>query len=235
MSCCCHHKPTLLIACAVALVVAAANTQADDDARIALDEGDPESIVTAAGTSGLDSTFDPPGPMMRALGIPFESGDGFRDRPGFDFYEPGDFENAFRFPNSDVYIKPGGFIQLHIIHDFNAIDTEDSFVTSEIPTSGPDRTNTRLHARPSRLNLDVRGDAGDYGTFRIFTEGDFFSEGDRFRLRHAYGELGPILAGHTWTTFTDVAALPHHSRFRDSRRFRGASARTGAVHDAVGH
>ncbi len=167
-------------------------------------------------------------------GEAFRDEGGFRDRPGFDFYTPGNFDNAFRIPNSDVFIKPGGFARVHVIHDFNAIDSEDSFVTSEIPTDGPGRTNSRFHARPSRLNLDVRWLSDEFGQIRIFTEGDFFSDGNRFRLRHAYGQMdrflfgrGEFLAGQTWTTFTDVKALPTTLDFESPVAF--ISTRRGQV------
>ena len=51
---------------------------------------------------------------------------------------------------------------------------------------------------------------------RIFTEGDFFGQSNAFRLRHAYGEVGSLLVGQTWTTFTDVAAAPATLDFEGS-------------------
>jgi hypothetical protein len=51
---------------------------------------------------------------------------------------------------------------------------------------------------------------------RIFVEGDFFGDGNSFRLRHAYGETGSLLVGQTWTTFTDVAAAPATLDFEGS-------------------
>jgi hypothetical protein len=57
------------------------------------------------------------------------------------------------------------------------------------------------------LNFDARWRT-PWGPARAFVEADFFSEGDRWRLRHAYGEFGRLIAGQTWTTFTDMASLP---------------------------
>ena len=37
-----------------------------------------------------------------------------------------------------------------------------------------------------------------------------------YRLRHAYGEVGSLLVGQTWTTFTDVAAFPATLDFEGS-------------------
>ena len=133
---------------------------------------------------------------------------GLFGRPGFDLYQPVKFENAFRFPDTNVFIKPGGYVKADAIHDFNSIESTDNFVVSSIRTSGANRTNTRFHARQTRLNLDTRWPGRQFGPVRVFVEGDFFSDGDRFRLRHAYGELGSFKVGQTWTTFTDVSALP---------------------------
>ena len=47
-------------------------------------------------------------------------------------------------------------------------------------------------------------------------EGDFFSTGDTFRLRQAYGESGRLLVGKSWTAFTDVAAAPATLDFEGS-------------------
>jgi len=44
--------------------------------------------------------------------------------------------------------------------------------------------------------------------FRAFVEGDFFGTGNAFRLRHGFGEIGPLLGGQTWTTFMDISARP---------------------------
>jgi hypothetical protein len=65
------------------------------------------------------------------------------------------------------------------------------------------------------LSFDTRW-AADQRTVRVFVEGDFFSDGDRYRLRHAYGEAGSLLVGQTWTTFTDVAAAPATLDFEGS-------------------
>lgn len=47
-------------------------------------------------------------------------------------------------------------------------------------------------------------------------EGDFFGNGNGYRLRHAYGEVGSLLVGQTWTTFTDIAAAPATLDFEGS-------------------
>ena len=52
------------------------------------------------------------------------------------------------------------------------------------------------HANQSRLRLGTNTDTS-YGALNTVIEGDFW-KGD-LRLRHAYGELGPVLAGQAWS------------------------------------
>ena len=74
------------------------------------------------------------------------------------------------------------------------------------------------------MSFDTRW-ASDERLVRIFVEGDFFggsgTEGnsdsdDTYRIRHAYGEVGSLLVGQTWTTFFDVAAAPATLDFEGS-------------------
>ena len=131
---------------------------------------------------------------------------------------PGDFPHSILIPGTNVSAKLGGYVKGDVIHDFNAIASRDNFDTSTIPTDGRDGENTRLHARQTRLNLDVRW-PNDWGTVRSFVEGDFFGAGSTFRLRHAYAELGPLLVGQTWTTFTHIEALPETIDFESPVSF----------------
>ncbi len=144
----------------------------------------------------------------------------FSNRPdtygvGVDLYSPPEFEGGLLIYGDNVAMKIGGYTKADFIYDFNPIDNTDSFVTTTIDVGAPPRTNARFHARQSRLSFDTRWLTSGY-TVRIFVESDFFSDGDRFRLRHAYGEVGSLLLGQTWTTFTDVAAAPATLDFEGS-------------------
>jgi len=134
---------------------------------------------------------------------------------GVDFYSPPDFEGGLIVFGRDVAMKIGGYVKADFIYDFDPIDETDSFITTSIPVGAPHRTNARFHARQTRLSFDTRW-ASNERTVRVFVEGDFFSEGDQYRLRHAYGEVGSLLVGKTWTTFTDVAAAPATLDFEGS-------------------
>ena len=117
----------------------------------------------------------------------------------------------------DVALKIGGFVKADFIYDFNPIDSTDSFVTTSIPVGAPQRTNSRFHTRQTRLSFDTRWVAGERAV-KVYVEGDFFDPLDTasFRLRHAYGEVGPFLFGRYWTAFTDVAAAPATIDFEGS-------------------
>ena len=119
----------------------------------------------------------------------------------------GDFPHSILLPGTKTSVKVGGFAKFDFIQDFNSIGSTDDFDTSTIPTSGPQKGNTRLHARQTRLNLDVRHPS-ELGDVQVFAEGDFFGSSNAFRLRHGYGKLGPVLAGQTWSTFMDEAVMP---------------------------
>jgi hypothetical protein len=106
-------------------------------------------------------------------------------------------------------LKLGGYVKVDLIHDFDRIGSTDSFDPRTIDTTGLKGENTRMHARETRLNLDLRTPT-DIGELKTYIEGDFFGPNNTtsFRLRHAYGEIGHVLGGQTWSTFMDEDAMP---------------------------
>jgi DcaP outer membrane protein len=101
----------------------------------------------------------------------------------------------------------GGYLKLDLIHDFDANGSPDTFDPRSIPVDGSKGTNTRIHARESRLSLGIKGPA-DKRDLTLFVEGDFYGSGNAFRLRHAYAQYGVLLAGQTWTTVMDADNIP---------------------------
>src|SRR5688572_13960785 len=96
--------------------------------------------------------------------------------------------------------RPGGRVKLDVIRDFKPIGNEDAFDTRTIPIDGGDRVNSNLHAKETRLYVDVRGDV-DGDELRFYVETDFYGSGSALRLRHAYGTYKGLLAGQTWSAF----------------------------------
>ena len=116
--------------------------------------------------------------------------------------------------------KPGGRIKLDIIKDYDAITSEDSFDPRTIVIPEADGGNSRLNARETRLFLDIRGDVGAEGKeLQMYVEGDFYGSGNAFRLRHAYGRYGGLLAGQTWTNFLDPDNFPNTIDFESPMAF----------------
>ena len=123
--------------------------------------------------------------------------------------------------------KPGGRVKLDVIRDFKPIGSEDSFDTRTIPVDGSEGTNSNIHAKETRLNLDIRGTV-EGQELRMFIETDFYGTSSALRLRHAYGSWGGLLAGQTWSTFMDDDNLPRTIDFEAPTAFaqiRQAQAR----------
>jgi len=140
----------------------------------------------------------------------------------------GDFPGSWKLPGSDTSISFSGYVKADFIHDFDRLTNSDSFGVSGIAldnTASARRDGrTRLHARQSRFRFDSRTPT-DWGAMKTRIEGDFFGAGGNqnasnstsFRLRQAYGQLGPVLAGQTFTTFSDT------STYADTVDFYGTS------------
>jgi hypothetical protein len=123
--------------------------------------------------------------------------------------------------------KPGGRVKLDVIRDFKPVGSEDSFDPRTIPLDGSGGTNSNVHAKETRLSLDIRGVA-DARELRMFIETDFYGTSSALRLRHAYGGYGGLLAGQTWSTFVDEDNMPRTIDFEAPMAFasiRQAQAR----------
>ena len=114
--------------------------------------------------------------------------------------------------------KPGGRIKLDIIRDFDPITSEDSFDPRTIPTDGSEGGNSQLHARETRLFLDIRGPV-EGKELKMYIETDFYGSGNVLRLRQAYGSYGGLLAGQTWSTFVDESNFPNTIDFESPMAF----------------
>jgi hypothetical protein len=133
-------------------------------------------------------------------------------------------EDGFRM--GGFVFKPGGRVKLDVIRDFKPMGSEDSFDTRTIPVDGSEGTNSNVHAKETRLNLDIRGMA-DNRELRMFIETDFYGTSSVLRLRHAYGSYGGLLAGQTWSTFMDDDNMPRTIDFESPTAF--ASIRQAQV------
>ncbi len=121
----------------------------------------------------------------------------------------GDFPGSFKIPGSDAAMKIGGIVRVGMIQTFDALGSDDRFLTYSIPMEGGEAAGKgprlSLWAGGSKFNIDVRTPT-ELGQMRAFIEGDFAGTASAFRLRHAYGQTGSFLIGQTWSTFSDPNA-----------------------------
>jgi hypothetical protein len=122
------------------------------------------------------------------------------------------------FKVGDFTFKPGGRVKLDIIRDFKPIGSEDSFDPRTIPIPQAEGQNSNLHAKETRLSVDIRGPAQGK-ELRMYIETDFYGSSAVLRLRHAYGQWGPLLAGQTWSTFVDEDNMPRTIDFESPMAF----------------
>jgi hypothetical protein len=135
--------------------------------------------------------------------------------------------NADGFKVGGFTFKPGGRVKLDILRDFKPIGSEDSFDPRTIPLDGSEGTNSNVHAKETRLSLDIRGEA-EGRPLRMYVETDFYGTSSALRLRQAYGSYGGLLAGQTWSTFVDEDNMPRTIDFESPMAFasiRQAQAR----------
>ena len=133
--------------------------------------------------------------------------------------EAGSKPRSWKLPGTNTSMQIGGYAKLDLIYDINgAAPGSDSILIP--PRDGSavanQQGNFRLHARQSRLWIRTWTPT-DWGELQTHLQGDFFGGGgtqtasnsNAFRLRQAYGSLGPVLAGQTWTTFMILSGLPN--------------------------
>ena len=132
-------------------------------------------------------------------------------------------KGSFRLPGSNTSVTLGGYVKLDAVfsNPSAGVDTKgDLFLDPTTIAVGPDagnneRNQVKFGARESRLFVKTNTPTA-LGDLNTHVEFDFYgadgnesvSNSHGFRLRHAYGTLGPLLAGQTWTNFMYVPSLP---------------------------
>jgi hypothetical protein len=135
--------------------------------------------------------------------------------PANTLYNPS-FPGAWHLPGTSSAMRIGGFVNVSGVHSFDPLVTGDRFIVGSIPPEGQDapgaKAGTEVTANQSRINFEFREET-KLGEMRAFLEADFEGSGDAFRLRHAYGQMGSILAGKTWSTLMDIDSMPEEVDF----------------------
>jgi hypothetical protein len=130
----------------------------------------------------------------------------------------GDMPNSWKLPGTNTSFKFGGYVKADAVWNDNGYDGPFLNLTN-IPLEGSaaDNQDGRFfgNIRHSRINLSSSTPT-DIGKVKTFWEVDFYGtnygnpivEGSEVRVRHAYGEVGKLLVGLTWTNFMDLDVYP---------------------------
>lgn len=134
---------------------------------------------------------------------------------------------VFQIPGTDSTIKFYGYVQLDTTFDFSGRDpnvegNDWAVHVSNVPFDSSAEAKVKknqlyMTARTSRFGLQTNTPTS-WGPVGVKLEGDFngtnlesgqtFTNSVLFRLRHAYGTVGNLLVGQTWSTFLDLNAAP---------------------------
>jgi DcaP outer membrane protein len=119
-------------------------------------------------------------------------------------------------PGTDTMFKIGGSARVDTTVDLSNNGNPNQFLPSTIPVrdqpgwDGGERST--LHAKGTRLSLELRRPVPFDSTLRIYTEYDFFDDSTsssmKFRARHFYGQAWNFLIGQTYSAFMDVDVFP---------------------------
>jgi hypothetical protein len=178
------------------------------------------TVADASGTSGQDKSAADQLPIAGMQGSPNPLQDDKRFLTGQDLLDDS-FPNSWPIFGSDVRMSIGGYVKADFVQDFDYVGDRFEFELATIPVEGTPEAaldgQTTLHAKESRINFDFRTAVHNNRTgkdfpMQIFLEWDFFEDREELakqpRLRHAYGVLGRILVGQSWTTSADLQAIP---------------------------
>ncbi|TAN70597.1 MAG: porin [Methylobacter sp.] len=129
----------------------------------------------------------------------------------------GDVKGTFKIPGTDTSLGFGGYVKLDA--NYSSIGMggdklgDQHLVVTQIPVGNNrlgEHSKATFHAKESRFWLKSFTPSA-WGDINTFLELDLLGapEVSNYtpRLRHAYGSIGNFLAGQTWTTFLNVAAI----------------------------
>ena len=146
------------------------------------------------------------------------------------------FPKSWPIFGTKIRMAIGGYFKLDYIQDFDGSYDRFQYEIQNVPIDGdgrpPQSGYMNMHARESRLNLDVRSISEAGRPLRFFFEFDFYNlDRSAFyqtpRVRHLYAVIGRLLIGRTWSTQTDLYAIP------TTIDFAAGDALTGSRRDQI--
>ena len=121
------------------------------------------------------------------------------------------FPGSWPMFGSDIRMKIGGHVKVDALYDVDGTLDKTQFLMSTIPVEGQAEYDNHgyfsFFSRETRFNIDVRRIGDGKVPLQLFIEGDFWSDGNRLRLRHAYVTAGNFIIGQTWTTLSVLESL----------------------------
>jgi hypothetical protein len=146
-----------------------------------------------------------------------------QDAVGASAVTAGATKGSLRLPGSNTSVTVGGYVKLDAVFgnpSAGVNSTADLFLQPNAIPVGPgagdnEHDQVKFGARESRLFVKTSTSSA-WGDLTTYVEGDFYgadgnesvSNSNGPRLRHAYGSLGHLLGGQTWTNFMYVPSLP---------------------------
>jgi hypothetical protein len=142
-----------------------------------------------------------------------------------------EWPGSFAMQGTDTRMKITGFTELDVVHDSNNVYTPTAFVTQAIQTRGQGKGNgqTSFSVQATRFGIETQtpleGSTPERPRqVKTVIAADFFndvgSSNPDLRLREAYGEVsdfqrsgGDLLLGQTWSTYTNLYAIPSTLEF----------------------
>lgn len=126
------------------------------------------------------------------------------------------FVGSWQLPGTKARMRIGGYAKMNIVSNLDPLQTQDRFIVGSIPPDGTviegAEEEVTLTVDQSRVNLELR-EPTPVGNLRAFVEGDFAGSNETFRLRHAFGQYGAMLAGKTWSSLMDLSNSPEEVDF----------------------
>jgi hypothetical protein len=143
----------------------------------------------------------------------------------------------WKIPGTSTTLKLNGFVEMDATYDFDGSDDNirgndwASFLEFQPLDEGEtQKKQLYLTMKTSRIGLTTTTPTG-WGNLNVRVEGDFNSpspynfsteattNGVTFRMRHAYGEVGGLLIGQTWSNFNDLGSFPDTVEFNGHGAF----------------
>lgn len=192
-------------------------------AAIAIGAGVPGVAARANASDDLQGQIDALQRKVRELEQQQQASERRQDAVAASAVNAGASKGSFRLPGSDTSVALGGYVKLDAVltHPSAGVaSTADLFLQPNAIPVGPgagdnEHAQVKFGARESRLFVKTSTATG-WGELTTYLEGDFYgADGNESvsnshgpRLRHAYGSLGHLLAGQTWTNFMYAPSLP---------------------------